>query len=127
MKTKPISLPTLLKKAQRVFNEFIRMRDTDKQCISCDKYSIENACHFYNAGQYSALRFNENNVNGGCIQCNKYMHGNLSEYRARLIKRIGEQKVLLLDISAKTNRVKKWSRTELFAIIEHYKKEINKL
>lgn len=122
-----IKLSTLLKKAQDIFNRYIRMRDADKQCISCDKCIIENASHFYNAGQYSALRFNENNVHGSCVQCNKFKHGNLSEYRVRLIKRIGEQKVLLLDISARTNRVKKWSRSELMAIIDFYKKEIDKL
>lgn len=128
--SKTIKLTTLIRTAQDVFNAFIRKRDADQQCITCPKYKIEHACHFYSAGQYSALRFNENNVHGGCLQCNYYNHGNLNEYRQKLIKRIGEQKVLLLDIAAYAAKKKgphKWGRTELFGLIEHYKREIEKL
>lgn len=118
---KQISLPKLLQKAQRVFNNFVRERDKDRGCISCTSGRVEQASHFYSCGQFSALRFNENNVHGSCLRCNYFLSGNLNEYRVRLIKKIGEQKVLLLDATARNNRVKKWSRLELEIIIKEYK------
>jgi hypothetical protein len=69
---KQISLPNLLKKAQTVFNAYIRLRDKDNGCISCNTGSVEQASHFYSAGQFTALRFNENNVHGSCLRCNYF-------------------------------------------------------
>lgn len=122
---KTISLPALLKKAQKVFNEYIRKRDADKGCISCGGMVTE-AGHYYSQGHHSVLRFNEINTNGQDTKCNCFLHGNLINYRHGLVKRYGEQKVLLLDIASKSP-FKKWSRTELYGIIEHYKREIEKL
>jgi hypothetical protein len=124
---KQLTLPKLLKKAQDTFNKYIRERDKDECCISCNSGKVEQASHFYSAGQHSALRFNENNVNGSCVKCNYFLSGNLNEYRIRLIQKIGEQKVLLLDVSAKTNRIKKWSRFELEAINAEYKNKIKSI
>lgn len=119
---KQTSLPKLLAKAQKVFNSFIRNRDKDKCCITCGKYKIEHACHFYSAGQYSALRFNTDNVHGGCLACNYYKHGQLHFYRDHLEKRIGKDKLMLLDSTATRNRVKRWSRIELELLINIYSK-----
>lgn len=120
MANKQIPLPKLLKKAQIVFNSWIRKRDVDNGCISCGK-PIDHAGHYFSQGHHSALRFNEMNVNGQCLRCNNYLHGNLINYRAGLIKKYGEQKVMLLEISV--NKIKKWSRVELLAIIQIYGKE----
>ena len=116
MKSK--SIPSLLKKAQIVFNAWIRKRDQDKGCISCGS-EVNQAGHYLSQGHHGALRFNEVNVNGQCVRCNCFLHGNLINYRQGLVKKYGEQKVLLLETN--TNRVKKWSRVELLAIIQTYK------
>jgi hypothetical protein len=118
---KQISLPKLLVKTQKIFNAYIRLRDKDKPCITCGKYKIEHACHFYSSGHYSALRFTDDNVHGGCLQCNYFKHGAGNEYRRNLIKRIGEERVLLLDAIATRCRVKKWHRIELEIICKEYK------
>lgn len=112
------SLPALKTKAQKVFNKWIRTRDKDKGCISCGG-KVEQAGHFYSQGHHSALRFSESNTHGQCVRCNHFLSGNLNNYRINLIKRIGEQNVLLLDASAR--KPKKWSRFELEQIIEYYK------
>ncbi len=121
---KQISYPNLLQKAQRIFNEFIRRRDADKPCITCGKYKIEHACHFYSAGHYTGLRFNEDNVHGGCLQCNYFKHGAGNEYRRNIELRIGEQRLLLLDSTATRQRFKKWSRLELEIIVAEYKNKL---
>ena len=121
MKVKaPLSLPKLTAKAQMIFNRWIRNRDADKPCITCGRYKIEHACHFYPAGVYTALRFNEDNVHGGCLQCNYYKHGEQNFYRKHLPDRIGEQRLNLLDAAAR-KKTYKWSRFELELIIEKYK------
>lgn len=115
-KVKSISLPKLLQKSQKVFNAWIRHRDQNKGCISCGR-EVTEAGHYRSQGHYSSLRFNEMNTNGQCTRCNCFLHGNLIEYRKGLVKRYGEKKVLMLE---SVNGFKKWSRTELLAIIEMY-------
>ena len=110
----------LIKKAQFIFNKFIRERDKDKGCISCNS-GVDHAGHYLSQGHHSALRFNEVNVNGQCLRCNNFLHGNLINYRQGLVKKYGEQKVLLLENNGRN--IKKWSRTELLAIIQLYGKK----
>lgn len=125
MKAQTLSLPRLLKKAQDTFNSYIRARDNDKGCISCGR-SIQVAGHYFSQGHYPALQFNEVNVNAQCTRCNRHLHGNLIHYRSGLVKRYGEQKVLLLEACAKRSG-KKWTRFELLAIIQYSQEETKKL
>lgn len=117
IKTKnPISLPKLLAKAQKIFNAWIRRRDVDKGCISCGS-EVSEAGHYRSQGHNSALRFNEINTSGQCTRCNCFLHGNLINYRSGLVKKYGEQKVLMLE---NAKGFKKWSRFELELIIKEY-------
>lgn len=118
IKVKSDSIPKLTKKAQDIFNRWIRNRDQDKGCISCGS-SVDHAGHYLSAGHHGHLRFNEMNVNGQCLRCNNFLHGNLINYRQGLVNRYGEQKVLYLESCA--HGTKRWSRVELIAIIENYK------
>lgn len=118
--TKELSLPKLLIKAQNIFNAWIRNRDKEKPCISCGTASVSEAGHFFEKEMYSALRFNEINVNGQCTRCNHFLSANLLRYRNGLINRVGEDKVHLLESAARNGR-KTWSRLELEYIIQKYK------
>ena len=131
-KYKSKSLNNLRVIAQKYFNLFIRLRDTDENgigtCISSDKYlkvPSENAHagHFYSAGGYPNLRFNEDNCHLQGKSDNYFKSGNLLEYRKNLIKKIGIQKVEVLDMKAadyKRNGYK-WDRFFLIETIEKYK------
>jgi hypothetical protein len=125
MNLQTLPLPKLKKKAQAVFNTYIRLRDDSKGCISCGK-PIKHAGHYFSAGHHSALCFNEVNTNGQCVRCNRYLSGNLINYRVGLVKRYGEKKVLLLEWAAKKPH-KRWKRIELIAIIQYYEEETKKL
>jgi hypothetical protein len=122
------SQPSLLKLAQKYFNEYIRLRDKGQKCISCNN-DFQHAGHFYSAGSHSALRFNEDNVNGQCISCNYYKHGNLIEYRLNLENKIGTERLSKLDDLARINKRKshKWDKITLIEIIETYKRKIKEL
>lgn len=121
---KILSLNKVRDKAQSEFNKWIRSRDQFKGCISCKSGKVEQASHFYSAGQFTSLRFNEDNVHGSCLRCNYFLSGNLLPYRQALLKRIGQQRLNLLESSATRQRVYKWSRLDLEFIYEHYK-ELN--
>ncbi len=84
---------------------------------------IEHASHFYSAGKHTALRFNEDNVHGSCLQCNYFKHGNLIPYRINLEHRIGKERLDLLDGLA-SRLVHKWSILELQTIENEYKDKI---
>jgi hypothetical protein len=88
-----------LKDLQNIFNKYIRERDKKKPCISCLKPLQEkfDAGHYRSVGSCPELRFNELNVHGQCVHCNQHLHGNLINYRKNLIKRIGEDNLLLLE------------------------------
>ena len=85
------------------------------------------AGHFYPAGQHPSVRFDEDNVNGQCIQCNTYKHGNLADYKNNLLRKIGQDRIEKLDQSvgyAKRHGFK-WDRFSLIEIIEKYKAKLN--
>lgn len=84
-------------KAQKVFNEYIRVRDINDGCISCDKpaswHGQWHASHWKSRGARPDLAFNEDNVHKSCSVCNNYMSGNVGEYEKRLINKIGFKRV----------------------------------
>ena len=118
LKKSSLTIPKLTSKAQKVFNAWIRNRDKELGCISCGA-EVEHAGHYFSVGHYSALRFNEMNVNGQCLRCNNFLHGNLIRYRQGLVNKYGEDRVQILENFPRV--VKKWSRIELEAIISEYK------
>lgn len=120
-----LPLPKLLKKAQIVFNAWVRERDAKLGCISCGGV-VEQAGHYYSAGHNSSMRFSETNVNGQCIRCNMYLHGNLINYRKGLIRRYGSGLVEVMEGYAERRNTHKWSREELIAIIYKYGKKKGK-
>jgi len=90
------------KKAQAMFNCFIRLRDAHLGCISCDKPSNWvgqwAAGHYRTVGAHPELRFDEDNAHKQCNRdCNGMKSGNIVEYRIRLVIKIGEPKVLQLE------------------------------
>ncbi len=88
-----------LRDAQVVFNKFIRLRDAQKNCISCERKlgAKFDAGHYKSVGAHPELRFSEVNTNGQCVFCNQHLSGNLINYRAGLIKRIGLAEVERLE------------------------------
>lgn len=114
-----------MKMAQQVVNKFIRLRDADKDCISCGakagKYTIT-AGHYFPSTNKS-VTFDEDNLHGQCwFNCNSNKSGNLTEYRFGLIERIGLERLEQLEL--KSRETKKWTKDELKELIATYKKKI---
>jgi hypothetical protein len=125
--------PSLERQAVRAFNNFIRWRDSREIkdafiCISCrDLKSVTkmHAGHFYSSGHYSILKFDEDNVHGQCERCNHFLSGNLNEYRQHLERKIGKDRLLILDQKSKVraHRIDRWT---LIEIILTYKNKLTK-
>ena len=62
-------------------------------CVSCKTGKAENAGHFY----HGLLDFDEENINGQCVRCNKWLHGNLAPYSHYLLKKLGRKKMEVLN------------------------------
>lgn len=106
--------------AQKYYNRFIRERDKDEKCISCKIGAPAQAGHFYSAGHYQSLRFNEDNCHGQCVRCNYFLSGNQIHYRPNLEKKIGKDRLLALDEQA-IKKAYKFDRFTLINLIETYK------
>lgn len=94
-----------LRRAQIAFNAYIRARDHDKKCISCDadlgaipSFIGFDCGHYRSIGSATNLRFHAHNAFGQCKKCNRYLSGNAVEYRKRLVARIGLDKVERLEM-----------------------------
>lgn len=90
-------LRKLLKETETSVNKYVRVRDKDLGCISCEKPSHWDgqwhASHFKSVGSNSILRFNLWNIHKACSECNLFLSGNIAEYEKRLTLKIGAEKV----------------------------------
>ena len=116
------SLASLRRKLDRVFSAWIRGRDAPHNgvgpCYTCGRMRTLEASHFV-PRQHQSTRWNEFNVNGCCSYCNRWLHGNLAEYYARLVRDYGQHKVdELMRLKRTTVR---YSREQLEEMIERFK------
>lgn len=119
------------------FNKYIRERDRDGDyfyCPTCNKWKkitgrTYQACHCFPAGLYPELEFNENNVFGGCLQCNYFKHGTNYIYNDWVRNKIGEEEYQkLLDIKAYwAGKTFKEDRFYYIEIIEKYNRKSKEL
>lgn len=126
---KPQSLPKLKAKLQTVFNEYIRLRDKDKPCISCGQFKPLQAGHYFSVKGYDGLRFDDYNCWGECAGCNCFDESHLIGYGERLLERIGSEEFAKLKERAaeyKRNGYK-WSRSELQEKIDYYSELVKQM
>ena len=115
------SIPSLKKILERRLHKFIRSRDEGLPCISCGLFKKLQAGHFYSAGKFSRLKFDEDNIHGQCLRCNYYGGNEVAiRYRERLIKRIGIKRVHRLDRISQDRTPFKWDRFYLIEKILKY-------
>lgn len=124
-------LPEALKQTQIIFNEYIRLRDRHKPCISSNNpwKSDFDAGHLFSVKQYSELRFDEDNVHGQSIQDNRFKEGNFEDYIVNVRYRIGDDRLkeLLKSAEISKQRPYKWTLDELSKIRKKYKQKIKEL
>ncbi|KAE9640644.1 recombination protein NinG [Pseudomonas sp. PB103] len=88
-----------MREAQAAFNEWVRLRDSHRPCVSCGRHheGQYHAGHYRSVGANPELRFEPLNVWKQCAPCNTYLSGNLVNYRLSLLQLIGPDKVDWLE------------------------------
>jgi hypothetical protein len=133
-KKKP-SVASLKRKAWILFSQYIRLRDclkttgtlTHGKCITCGKlipYDSGDAGHFVSR-RYNSTLFDEKNCHLQCRYCNRYLNGNLLEYRRKIINLYGEG--FDIQLEDKATEIKKYTPSELVKLIEELKNKIKDL
>lgn len=123
--------PNLVKKLDRVYSLYIRLRDAMPsgyvRCISCGKIkSFEDVdCGHFHSRTHMATRYDEENTWAECKFCNRFSSEHLIGYQANLIKKIGQQRFDFLNVKAHSS--KHYMDYELESMIEHYTREVKKL
>jgi len=117
-------------KAWEAFSKFIRQRDADENgitaCISCgksDHWKNMDAGHYIAKSLSLALRFNEVNVQNQCVACNRWRHGNLTQYALALKTKYGEDILEQLDKIRREGEGTKISESDYRDLIERYEKQ----
>lgn len=113
-------------KAQTAFNNFVRYRDKDEPCISCQRHhqGQNHAGHFMTRGARPELSYHPSNNNLQCAPCNLHLSGNLILYRQNLINKVGNE---MVDYLENFNSPQKWTIEDLKEITQHYKDELKRL
>ncbi len=120
-----------IREAQVEFNRFIKLRDrlAGHSCISSGRPldwsgNAVDAGHFRSTGAASALRYSEANCHAQSKHDNRYLGGNIGNYRLGLIARIGLPAVEALEADS---AVHKWTHAELIAIKALYRQKAKEL
>lgn len=109
------------------FNRFIRQRDENCECISCDtwlKPGTFDAGHHWSKGGYPSVRFEEDNVFGQCHKCNRYWGGRPLEAKPKIIERIGIERYNRID--ELKNQSRKYTAYEIQMLIDEYKQKLKR-
>lgn len=121
------SLAKCRAEAQSAVNEYIRVRDHGKPCVSCGTTKdVEHltggywhAGHYRSRGAAPHLSLVLVNIWKQCPRCNKELSGNTVPYRQELVRRIGEARVLELEAD---NTPRKYARDQLSRIRRIFQK-----
>lgn len=121
------SLKTREAAAYKYCHMYIRLRDKGKPCICCGKpWNPQfQAGHFMESGNYSFVRYHEDNIHGQHAQCNFHKGGDSGEYEYRLRNKIGNDRVDW--IHAHKNQSVKRTPEDFLAIEIYYRNKIKKL
>jgi hypothetical protein len=116
-----------LDKLDRIFSEYIRLRDSKNgliSCISCGKIVEwkQSDCGHYINRKHMSTRYDEINCNAQCRSCNRFSEGFIQGYRKGLIKKYNVETVDLLEI--KMYNTCKLNQFEVNLLIDIYKKKL---
>jgi hypothetical protein len=132
-KRKQKSLPKLKKQALDLYSELIKLKAFNEgklRCYTCDTPLTLNSSntqlgHYLSRGAYPGLTFHPDNSRIQDIRCNVWLHGNTIEFRERLIKEIGLERVERLEFNRHVQV--KWTRGEFENMIKVFSEQIKEL
>jgi hypothetical protein len=88
-------------KADKYFSEYIRLRDNNKPCVTCGKYTDLKDCGHFISRRFESVRFDEKNAHGQCQKCNRFEYGNQFEHGVKVDEMYGKGTAETLLIKSK--------------------------
>ena len=94
------------KEAQQAFNKYVRLRDEKSPCISCGSIlreedqkvgGVRDCGHYLSRGAHPQHRFNLCNTASQCVRCNRYLSGNVANFRIGMIQRWGVERMEAIE------------------------------
>lgn len=126
----PLTKSKLKKKLDKVFSEYVRLRNTDEwgydNCITCESrkfWKTVDAGHFITRAKLST-RFDPRNVFFQCKQCN-LSGGHSYKFGLKLDKMFGQGTAQ--EIFEKSEQRGDISTSEYVDLIDEYRKKVNEL
>ena len=123
----PVKRSTLIKKLDKVFSQYIRLKDADHagyvSCFTCGmtkSWKELDAGHFQSRGKY-ATRYHEENVKPQCKRCNGFRGGEQYQFALNLGTDLADELVYL------SNQPARLTNDWLLEKIKHYQQEVKKL
>lgn len=115
-----------LRETQAIFNQWIRLRDGAEPCISCGRHhdGQYHAGHYRTVASAPELRFEPLNVWKQCAPCNNHKSGDIVNYRANLVGKLGAEKVEWLE---GPHEPKRYTIEDLQAMKAHYRALIREM
>ena len=121
----------MIKKLDKIFSEYIRMRYADAngivRCVTCgkpDHWKFMDCGHFIPRGNHS-VRWDEINCAPQCKICNQLEGGRTEKFQDYLIEQYGAEAVeMLIGRGHSPLKLFDW---EIQAMIEYYTNKVKKL
>jgi len=103
-------------------SKYVIMRD--KRCVTCGTQSGLTCSHYVDR-RYMLIRWDDDNCNCQCANCNQKHDSFRQPYRQFLIEKVGESRVDWLESEGKS--VYKWSELDLLDMIAGFKFKIKEM
>lgn len=132
-RVKKPSVASLVKKLDKEFSLYIRLRDSRTygykyfKCISCGRIRPfdQMDCGHFIGRTHMSTRFDEQNCWGECKKCNRFSADHMIYYQRNLEQKIGRDKLDLLI--ARGHQTKKWTSWELEILTSYYRDQNKKM
>lgn len=130
-KSKHISISLLQQRLDKVFSEYIRLRDANEngfsRCATCGtmwRWQIMQNGHYVDR-RHIGTRYDERNCHSQCSNCNIGLRGNLDRYKRFIIDKHGVK--VLEELESARRSTEKWTIADYQEKIEYYKAQVKRL
>ena len=130
-KPRRLSISLLQQRLDKVFSEYIRLRDANSagfcKCVTCGEMWRWQMIHngHYVDRRHIGARYDERNCHSQCYSCNIGLRGNLEKYKKAIIRLYGV--TVLEELESKKRSIEKWTLADYQEKIEYYREKVKRL
>ena len=123
-----MSLSKAFKTTDKIYSQYIRLKYSNKEQVSCITCGViknwkEMDAGHYISRSYKSTRYYDKNVHPQCYKCNRFNEGMKDVYALKLIELYG--KGILEELNEKKNQIKKYTEDELKSLRKKIRQFVN--